>query len=122
MPDTSVSRQLVLDESDPIKIIQVRGTTHPKALAGSIMQEFRASTGAEAAKFPNLSLHAIGHQAVGQAIKAVPIANGLLAPHGLQLTVLPSFEDKKVPSEENASVEVVRTVLRMRLIPWRIGG
>lgn len=118
----AVSRQLVLDESEPIKIVQVRGTTPPKALAGSLMQEFRSSLGPGVAKLPNLSLHAIGHQAVCQAVKAVPIANGLLAPHGIQLTILPSFENKMVHSEDDASVEVERTVLRLRLIPWQIGG
>lgn len=121
----AVSRKLALDNAEPVKVIQVRGTTNCKALAGSIAEEYRQAVDPKLSgevKAPNISLHAIGHQAVGQAIKAVPIANGHLAPRGVQLTILPSFEDKQVPSELDPATSVTRTVMRLRLIPWQIGG
>lgn len=127
MSDAS-QRKLHLDDAEPVKPIQVAGTTNPKALAGSITEEFRQAldskdpNGKPSPHTPNLSLHAIGHQAVGQALKAVPIANGYLAPRGIQLTVLPTFEDREVTSEQDPSTKVTRTVMRMRLIPWMVGG
>jgi stage V sporulation protein S len=116
----STNTGLLLDESFPMRIIQVAAQTNTKQLAGSIAEEVRKAKLADAV--PNISLHAIGHGAVAQAIKSVPIVNGYIAPHGLQLLILPSFEDKMIDDENNPSVKVERTVIRMRLVPWRIGG
>lgn len=130
MSDSSGSRSLVLDEATPIKIIQVAGTTPPGALAGSIAEEYRQATEDAQDKYgwggakrvPNISLHAIGHQAVGQAIKAVAIANGFLAAKGILFTLLPSFEDKPVPIRAGSATLEIKTVMRLRLVTWQVGG
>jgi len=124
------SRSLVLDEVSPIKVIQVAGTTPPGALAGSIAEEYRQAMDEShdmygwggVKRMPNLSLHAIGHQAVGQAIKAVAIANGFVAAKGIMFTLLPSFEDKPVPVRAGSAQLEIKTVMRLRLIIWNIGG
>ena len=127
MSDTSRTT-LVLDNAAPVRVIQVAGTTSPKALAGSISEEFRQgldrkdASGNPSPTIPSLSLHAIGHQAVCQGVKAVPIANGFLAARGIILTVLPTFEDKECVDETNPALKVTRTVLRLRLIPWAVGA
>ena len=127
----SGTRSLVLDEVSPIKIIQVAGTTPPGALAGSIAEEYRQAMevahntfGWDGAtkRMPNISLHAIGHQAVGQAIKAVAIANGHLAAKGILFTLLPSFEDKQIPVKSGSTTMEVRTIMRLRLVVWQVGG
>lgn len=113
-PSTQHLPTLRLDKSKPVKTITVSGVTNPKALAGSIAAEFRNGN--------DVSLHAIGHQAVGQAVKAVPIATTYLVAQGIVLTILPSFEDREIESEQDPAVKVTRTVLRLRLVPWNIGG
>lgn len=111
-----------LVQSGQLKAIMVSGTTNPKQLAGSIMEEIRQALDGSPARVPNLSMHAIGHQAVGQAIKAVPIANQFLASRGLVLLVLPSFEDRQITSEQDPNTKVTRTVMRLKLHVWQLGG
>lgn len=119
MPNQTMAT-VVLDQAPPSRIVQVSSTTNPKALAGSIAAEFRQAHD-EKKPYPTISIHAMGHGAAGQAIKAVPIVNGLLAPKGIILTVLPSFEDKEMEDESNPAVKATRTVLRMRLMVWEVG-
>ncbi len=111
-----------LAESTQLKTIQVASTTPPRPLAGSITEEVRQAIESVPQRVPNISLHAIGHQAIGQAIKSIPIANGFLGSKGLVLLVLPTFEDRTVADEDDATKTVVRTVMRMKLVLWRLGG
>src|SRR4051812_7565771 len=59
--------------------LRIAGVTPPKDLAGSIA--FKLEQGM------NVALVAIGHQAVGQAIKAIPILNGMTIAHGYVIAV-----------------------------------
>lgn len=111
--------------NEPLKIIQVASSTPSRGLALSITEEIRrALRPAEGQpKPPHLSLHAMGSQAVSTAMKAVIIAGGLVATMGVVLLVLPSFEDKPVPDHESAVPEtVIRTIVRLRVVVWRVGG
>jgi stage V sporulation protein SpoVS len=110
---------LVIDERQPSKTIHVKASTPSTGLAGAISQEYREAQ-AKGVAIPNVSLHAIGHGAIGQAVKAIPILNGLMSPKGYIITILPSFDDKLVADETNPDVQVKRTVLQMRLIPWQV--
>ena len=65
------------------------------ALAGAIREEGTAE------------LQAIGAGAVNQAIKAVAIARGFLAPVGINLVCVPSFTDVAINEEERTAIKLV---------------
>ncbi len=88
--------------------LRVAASSNSKDLAGSIAKLYQDNK--------ECDLIAIGHAAVCQALKAVPIANGYLAPQGIVLVVLPSFENKLL--DDGAGTPVERTLLRMRLMKY----
>jgi stage V sporulation protein SpoVS len=90
--------------------LRVAGTTTPKELAGSII--FNLEQG------KTVALSAIGHQAIGQALKAIPVVNGLTIAHGYLLAVVPWFDIKVIPGPAAGS-EVERTAMIMSLVKIR---
>lgn len=98
--------------------LRVAGGTPPKELAGSIIHLLQDGV--------QVCLAAIGHQAVGQAIKAVPHVNQFCITQGYLVTLLPFFALKNVPNREENEVITLeqqqadrlqeRTVTMMKLI------
>lgn len=107
-----------LGEAAPSRVIQVAASTSSTQLAGSIAEEVRQNASLSGPF--NVSLHAIGPAAVNQAVKAVPIANGMIASAGKVITILPSFADAQVDDKHGG--HTTKTVMQMRLVIWRIGG
>ena len=65
--------------------LKVSAQSAPKALAGAIAAQLR--------KQPQLEMHAVGPQAVNQAVKALAIARGYMAAYERDLIVQPSFAE-----------------------------
>jgi stage V sporulation protein SpoVS len=84
------------DDLDNITELRVGGGTPPKELAGSIIHLLNDDK--------RVRLAAIGHQAVGQAVKAIPVVNQYCVAQGYVITLLPSFSLKAVPNRE---IEVI---------------
>ncbi len=95
--------------AEPI-VIKVGSGTAPSALAASLYQALK--DGGE------VVIHAIGHGAVGQACKAIPILNTRTINAGTVYTVLFSLVDMQ--DEHNPDRKI--TVTRFRLLPARVGG
>lgn len=96
--------------------LRVKSITSPKALAGSIVAHVMGGK--------QVKLTAIGHGAVAQAIKAVPIASGYTIPNGFILAIVPSFDVKPMEPKEDApdlpEGEVMeRTLMIMQLVKVR---
>jgi len=87
--------------------LRVSGKTPSKSLADSVTSYIR--DGVE-----NIALVAIGHNALGQAIKAVPIVNGHLAPRGIMFSILPMFDEREI--EDDDGVKVLRTAVILKLV------
>lgn len=87
--------------------IRVAGSTPTKQLAGSVASLLREGH--------KVTLVGIGHQAVGQAVKAIPVVNAHLANKAWIYTILPSLEDRVIEEEGRT---VTRTVTVMRLIRY----
>lgn len=66
------------------EILRVAGSSKPKNVAGAIAALLRNKGEAE--------LQAIGAGAVNQAVKAVAIARGYVAPNGINAVCVPAFE------------------------------
>jgi stage V sporulation protein S len=70
-------------EGRPTKeVLKVGATSKPVLVAGAIAGVIRSQSRVE--------VHAIGAGAVNQAIKAIAISRGYVAPGGLELVVTPS--------------------------------
>jgi stage V sporulation protein S len=87
-------------EANAVKteILKVSANSRPSAVAGAIAGVVRESGYVE--------MQAIGASAVNQAIKAVAIARGYLAPGGVDIVCLPAFTDVKIGNQERTAVKL----------------
>ena len=84
--------------------MKVATTSPPHAVATALVraiQEGRAPV-----------MRAIGHGAIGQAVKAQAIARGLAAPLGIDLVFIPAFDNILNRSGEEVSAIIWRTLWR----------
>ncbi|MDR2005913.1 MAG: stage V sporulation protein S [Acidaminococcales bacterium] len=81
---------------------KVSAKTAPAKLAGAIAHELGTCDCVE--------LQAIGAGAVNQAIKAIAIARGYLAPHGADISCQPAFVNLPLP--ENVERTAIRLLVR----------
>jgi stage V sporulation protein S len=85
-----------MSESNVI-VLRIKNSTPPAKLAGSIaknLQEGKAVT-----------MIAVGAGAVNQCIKGFSIARGFTAASGLNLAIIPSFEDIEINSEHRTAIK-----------------
>ena len=80
------------------EILKVSSTSDPSATAGALANTIREEGVAE--------LQAIGPKAVNQAVKAITIARGYMAPSGVDLIFVPSFVDVKIDDENKTAMRM----------------
>lgn len=80
-----------------METLKVSAHSKTKALAGAIAGVIRSEGAVE--------LQAIGAGAINQAIKAIAIARGYVAPNGINLVFVPSFVDIMINEEERTAVK-----------------
>jgi len=90
--------------SEP-KLLKVSKTSPPQAVATAITRSIFDSL-----EYP--TIRAIGHGAVGQAVKAVGIARGYVAPKGVDLACTIGFETLKGQDGGDISAICIRTFPR----------
>ena len=100
------------DLLDSIHELRVAASTPPKELAGSIIHLLNENK--------QVRLSAIGHQAVGQAVKAIPVVNQYCVAQGYMMTIFPFFELKPVQTREGVPEDATRvqerTVMMLKLV------
>ncbi len=79
-----------------METLKVSANSKPKALAGALAAVIRTDGSVE--------LQAIGAGAVNQAIKAIAIARGYVAPNGINLVVIPAFVEVMIGEEERTAI------------------
>ena len=79
--------------------LKVSSTSEPKAAAGALANTIREQGWAE--------IQVIGPKAVNQAVKAIAIARGYIAPSGIDLVAVPSFTDVIINGEEKTAIRIV---------------
>ena len=79
--------------------LKVSSKSAPNAVAGAIAGVIRESGSAE--------LQAVGTGAANQAIKAVAIASGYLAPAGIDLVCIPAFASVVIDGEERTAIRLI---------------
>lgn len=78
------------------EVLKVSATSKPKAVAGALAAVLRAKGSVE--------LQAIGAGAVNQAVKAIAIARGFVAPNGIDLVAIPAFTKVEIEGEERTAI------------------
>ena len=80
-------------------ILKVASTSNPNSVAGALAGVLRECGTAE--------MQAIGAGAINQAVKAVAIARGFVAPRGLDLVCIPAFTDIMIDDEERTAIRII---------------
>jgi len=81
------------------EVLKVGATSKPVLVAGAIAGVIRNQNRVE--------VHAIGAGAVNQAIKAIAISRGYVAPGGLDLVCIPSFIDLSLDGQERTGIRLL---------------
>ncbi|MDW7739904.1 MAG: stage V sporulation protein S [Bacillota bacterium] len=80
-----------------METLKVSAHSKTKALAGALAAVIRTEGVVE--------LQAIGAGAVNQAIKAIAVARGYVAPNGINLIFIPSFVEILVNEQERTAIK-----------------
>ena len=80
-------------------ILKISTKSNPNSVAGAIAGLIKEKGKAE--------MQAIGAGALNQAIKAVAIARGFVAPAGVDLICIPAFTDIQINGEEKTALKII---------------
>ncbi len=78
------------------EVLKVSADSNPKAVAGALAALLREHGAAE--------LQAIGAGAVNQAVKAIAITRGFIAPNGIDLVAIPAFTKVEIDGQERTAI------------------
>ncbi len=78
-------------------VLKVSAKSSPNSVAGALAGVLRENGSAE--------LQAIGAGAINQAVKAIAISRGFVAPSGMDLICIPAFTDIEIEGEERTAIK-----------------
>ena len=82
-----------------MEILKISSKSNPNSVAGAIAGMVKESQKAE--------MQAIGAGALNQAVKAVAIARGFVAPSGVDLVCIPAFAEVEVEGEDRTGIKLI---------------
>ncbi len=82
-----------------MEVLKVSAKSAPNSVAGAIAAVIREKGTAE--------IQAIGAAAINQAVKAIAIARGFLAPSGINLICIPAFVDVIIDGNERTAMKFI---------------
>lgn len=82
-----------------MEILKVSSNSSPNSVAGAIAGLITDRK--------MLEIQAIGAGAVNQAIKAIAIARGFVAPSGIDLVCIPAFTQVEVENENRTGIKLI---------------
>lgn len=80
-----------------MEVLKVSAHSSPKSVAGALAAVIREKGAAE--------VQAVGAGAVNQAVKAIAICRGFVAPNGIDLIAIPAFAEIIIDSEERTAIK-----------------
>lgn len=86
-------------DSGSVEVLKVSSRSNPNAVAGALAGVIRERGYAE--------VQGIGAGAINQAIKAVAIARGFVAPSGIDLVCVPAFTDIIIDGQERTAIKLI---------------
>lgn len=82
-----------------MEVLKVSAKSQPKSVAGALSAVLRENLSAE--------VQAVGAGAVNQAVKALAITRGFVAPNGIDLVVIPAFSEITIDGEERTAIRFI---------------
>ena len=82
-----------------METLKVSSKSNPSSVAGALANVFREKG--------NVEIQVVGAGALNQAIKAVAIARGFMAPSGKNLVCIPAFADITIDGEERTAIKLI---------------
>lgn len=82
-----------------MEALKVSTSSKPKAVAGAIAAVLR--------EHGTVELQAVGAGAVNQAVKAIAITRGFVAPNGIDLICIPAFSDITIDGQERTALKFI---------------
>ena len=82
-----------------MEVLKVSSKSKPNSVAGALANAFREQSTVE--------IQAIGGGSLNQAVKAIAIARGYVAPSGKDLVCIPAFSDIVIEGEERTAIKLI---------------
>lgn len=82
-----------------MEVLKVSAKSQPKSVAGALAAVLRNSSSAE--------VQAVGAGAINQAVKAIAITRGFVAPNGIDLVVVPAFAEISIEGEARTAIKFI---------------
>ncbi|NPV28162.1 MAG: stage V sporulation protein S [Firmicutes bacterium] len=82
-----------------MEVLKVSAQSNPKSVAGALTAVLREKGTAE--------IQAVGAGAVNQAVKAIAITRGFIAPNGIDLVAVPAFVEITIDGEERTAIKFI---------------
>lgn len=82
-----------------MEVLKVSSKSKPNSVAGALANAFREKQSVE--------IQAVGAGSLNQAIKAIAIARGYVAPTGKDLICVPAFSDIVIDGEERTAIKLI---------------
>ena len=82
-----------------MEVLKVSSKSNPNSVAGALAGVIREQGAVE--------IQTVGAGALNQAIKAIAIARGFIAPSGKDLSCVPAFTDILINGEERTAIRIL---------------
>ena len=82
-----------------MEVLKVSSKSNPNSVAGALAGVLREKGSAE--------IQAIGAGALNQAVKAIAIARGFVAPSGIDLVCVPAFTDINIEGDQKTAIKLI---------------
>lgn len=82
-----------------METLKVSSKSKPTSVAGALANVFREKKSVE--------IQAVGAGAINQAIKAIAIARGYIAPSGKNLICIPAFTDITIEGVDKTAIKLI---------------
>lgn len=82
-----------------MEILRVSSKSSPNSVAGALAAVIKEQNIVE--------LQAVGAGAINQAVKAIAIARGFIAPTGKDIVCIPAFTDIEIDGEERTAIKLI---------------
>ena len=82
-----------------MEVFKVSTKSNPNSVAGALAAIIKEQNVAE--------IQAVGAGAINQAVKAIAIARGFIAPSGKDIVCIPAFTDIQIDGEERTAIKLI---------------
>lgn len=82
-----------------MEILKVSSKSNPNSVAGAITGMIK--------EYGKVEIQSVGAGALNQAIKAIAISRGFVAPSGMNLVCIPAFTDILVENENRTGIKLI---------------